>query len=387
MDTCFITAAVRTPIGNFGGGLSQIPAPGLAGHLIRVLVQRGSCSPTEIDQVILGNVLQASLGMNPARQAARDGGLPFSVPSYTVNMVCASGLYSILLADSAVRRGEARAAIAGGFENMSRAPRALLGTRWGDRLGHSQVCDLLVRDALWDPFYDCHMAETVERLVKKYGISREHQDGFSVESHRRAASRMLREDYYDEVAAFRSSEATVETDEHPRKDTSKEKLARLKPAFHPTGTLTAGNSSGINDGAAVVVLSADKPRRTQDLRAEIVYSNVIGVDPMDMGIAPAMAIRELLGKAGLRPGDVDLWEVNEAFAGQVLAVLREIDVPMERLNVNGGAIALGHPVGCSGARILVTLLHEMRARDAEHGVAALCVGGGLGVSCLVRAVR
>jgi len=384
MNSSYLVAGIRTPIGNFGKGLASVSAPELGGRLVNEFIARGVCEPDNVDQAIFGNVLQAGVGMNPARQAAIKGGLPYSVPAYTVNMVCASGLYSIILGDQAIRHGQAHTVIAGGFENMSRAPRALLKSRWGNPLGHDHAVDLVLTDGLWDVFYDVHMATTVESLVKRYGVSRQAQDEFALESHERAITAIRTGKFDDEVVPVQGKRAQVKQDERPRADTTLEKLASLKPVFDPKGTITAGNASGLNDGAAAVVLSAEKVSSNGAICAEIVDSALVAVDPMDMGIAPVSAIRKLLAKTSLKVEDVDLWEINEAFAGQVLAVLKEIPVPLDKLNVNGGAVALGHPIGCSGARILVTLLHEMKRREVELGVAALCVGGGLGVAALVR---
>jgi acetyl-CoA C-acetyltransferase len=386
MNGSYLVAAARTPIGNFGKGLASVSSPALGGRLVNEFIARGICEPDQVDQAIFGNVLQAGAGMNPARQAAIKGGLPYSVPAYTVNMVCASGLYSIILGDQAIRCGQAEMVIAGGFENMSRAPRALLKSRWGNPLGHDHVVDLVLTDGLWDVFYDVHMATTVEALVKRYGVSRQAQDQFALESHERAITAIHTGKFDSEIVPVQGKRTQVKQDERPRADTTLEKLASLKPAFDPKGTITAGNASGLNDGAAAVVLSAEKSSSDGALCAEIVDSALVAVDPMDMGIAPVFAIRKLLAKTKIKVEDIGLWEINEAFAGQVLAVLKEIPVPRDKLNVNGGAVALGHPIGCSGARILVTLLHEMKRQEVELGVAALCVGGGLGVAALVRYV-
>jgi len=384
MNSSFLTTALRTPIGNFGKGLASVSAPELGGILMREFIKREVCARDQVDQVIFGNVLQAGEGMNPARQAAVKGGIPYEVPAYTVNMVCASGLYSIILGDQAIRYGQARTVIAGGFENMSRAPRALLNSRWGNPLGHERVADLMLMDGLWDVFYDCHMANTVENLVRRYRIPRGEQDKFALDSHRKAVAAMRSGKFDEEIVPVLINGKQVKQDERPRADTSLEKLSALKPVFDPKGTITAGNASGLNDGAAAVVLSAEKSSWDGAICAEIVDSALVAVDPIKMGIAPVFAIQKLLAKTKLKLEDVGLWEINEAFAGQVLAVLKEIPVPLEKLNVNGGAVALGHPIGCSGAKILVTLLHEMRRRDVEYGVAALCVGGGLGMAVLVR---
>jgi acetyl-CoA C-acetyltransferase len=383
MRSSYLVMGLRTPIGRFGKGLADVPAPQLAGTVIRELLNRRGLGSRNIGEVIFGNVLQAGLGMNPARQAAVNGGIPYSVPAYTVNMVCASGLQAIVLGDQTVRSGRAHHVVAGGFESMSRAPRALLRSRWGSPLGHEQAVDLLVRDGLWDVFYDTHMAMTVENLVKRYGISREAQDAFAVESHIRAVQASTDRRFAEEIVPVESPHNTIAVDEHPRSDTSLERLAKLVPAFSPNGTITAGNASGINDGAAAVVLSAE-PSAERGFCAELLGSALVAVDPMEMGIAPVVAIRKLLDEAKIGIDDVGLWEINEAFAGQILAVLEEIAIPREKLNVNGGAIALGHPIGCSGARILVSLLHEMKRSNVELGVVALCVGGGLGMAVLVR---
>jgi len=380
----FVLAGLRTPIGNFGGGLASTRAPELGACLVREFINREVCAPDQVDQVIFGNVLQAGLGMNPARQAAVRGGMPYEVPAYTVNMVCASGLYSILLGDQTIRHGQARTVIAGGFENMSRAPRALLNSRWGNSLGHEQVADLVLMDGLWDVFYDRHMANTVESLVRRYGISREEQDKFALESHRKAVAALQTGKFNDEIVPVQVDGQELKHDERPRADTSLEKLAVLKPVFDAKGTITAGNASGLNDGAAAVVLSDRRIRVKEAICAEIVGSALVAVDPVDMGIAPVFAIKKLLAETKLDFEDIGLWEINEAIAGQVLCVLKELPIPTDRLNVNGGAVALGHPIGCSGARILVTLLHEMKRREVELGVAALCVGGGLGLAVLVR---
>lgn len=386
MGNSYLVIGLRTPIGRFGEGLADVPAPQLAGTVVRELLNRSGFRSQDIDEVILGNVLQGGLGMNPARQAAVDGGIPFSVPAYTVNMVCASGLQAIVLGDQAVRSGRARHVVAGGFENMSRAPRALLRSRWGYPFGHDQAVDLMVQDGLWDAFYDTHMAMTVENLVKRYGISREAQDAFAVGSHAKAVQASTDGRFAEEIVPVETPRGMIAVDEHPRSATSLEKLTKLAPAFSPDGTITAGNASGINDGAAAVVLSEEASSDTA-VCAEILGSALVAVDPMEMGIAPAMAICKLLDEAKIGIGDVGLWEINEAFAGQVLAMLEEITIPREKLNVNGGAIALGHPIGCSGARILVSLLHEMKRRNVELGVVALCVGGGLGIAVLVRLLK
>lgn len=367
MADCYITHALRTPIGGFGKGLAGIPAPELGAILVRTFIGQKACAPTEIDRVIFGNALQAGLGMNPARQAAVRGGISYAVPAYTVNMVCASGLQAILLADQRMKSGGAQRIIAGGFENMSRAP-----------------SDLMLKDGLMDAFYDVHMANTVENLIRQYEIPRQAQDEFALESHRKAIAAMVAGSFIDEIVPVQVNGFQITEDERPRVDTTLAKLARLEPIFDPDGTITAGNASGVNDGAAAIVLSSEESGKKTAFCAEIVDEALVAVDPMEMGVAPVLAIKKLLARTKLALGDIGLWELNEAFAGQCLAVLKEIPIPLAKLNVNGGAIALGHPIGCSGARILVTLLHAMKRRDIELGIAALCVGGGLGQAVLVR---
>lgn len=386
MPEAYVTLAKRTPIGEFRGGLGGMLGVELAATLIRNSVEAELVSPSDVSEVILGNVLQAGQGMNPARQAAVRGGLPYSVPAYTVNMVCASGLQSVLLADQKIRAGSASCILAGGFESMTNAPHVLPGFRNGLPLGSGSIDDLLLKDGLWDAFYDCHMAETVERLVQKRGISRHAQDEYALGSHRKSVAARDGGRFDDEIVVVQNQKAELVHDERPRADTNLEKLGRLRPAFKEDGTITAGNASGLNDGAALLMLTTDKGQGS-GLRAVIECSVTVAVDPLDMGIAPAQAVQRLLDTNNLQTKDVDLWELNEAFAGQVLAVLQDVEIPLDRLNVNGGAIALGHPIGCSGARIVVTLLHEMKRRDMELGVAALCVGGGLGVAVLVRRVE
>jgi len=386
VSEAYVISANRTPIGEFRRGLGGLSATELASGIIRSTLEPSSVSPADVSEVILGNVIQGGQGMNPARQAAVRGGLPYSVPAYTVNMVCASGLQAVLLADQAIRAGRASCILAGGFESMSNAPHVIQSLREGVPLGNAAVDDLLVKDGLWDSFYDCHMAETVERLVQKRRISRQAQDSYALNSHLKAAGARDEGRFDDEVVAVSNESAQLARDERPRADTSLEKLGRLRPAFRKDGTITAGNASGLNDGAALLMLSADKQGAGAP-RAVIQDSATVAVDPVDMGVAPSLAIRRLLESSHLQIDDIDLWEVNEAFGGQVLAVLQDVDIPEDRLNVNGGSIALGHPIGCSGARILVTLLHEMWRREAELGVAALCVGGGLGMAVLVRLER
>jgi acetyl-CoA C-acetyltransferase len=316
-------------------------------------------------------------------------GLPYSVPAMTVNKLCGSGLKAVALAASAVRAGEADAIVAGGMESMSGVVYGLAGSRWGERMGHSQVTDLMIMDGLWDCFYDCHMGITAENLAAEYSVSRQEQDRYAVRSQERYAAAKAQGRFADEIVAVdipqRKGTPTVfDVDEHPRQDVSLEGLTKLRPAFDEEGTVTAGNASGLNDGAAAltVLSEAESEARNIEPLARVVDAMSVGVDPRVMGIGPAPAIEGLLQRNGLSLVDIDLLEVNEAFAAQVLAVGRRLDWDAERVNVNGGAIALGHPVGASGARIAVTLLHEMRRRDARRGIAALCIGGGMGIAVL-----
>ncbi len=393
MDNAVILSAVRTAIGSFGGTLKDIPAVELGAIVIREALYRAGVEPGEVDEVILGNVLQAGQGQNPARQAAIKAGLPVEVPAMTINMVCGSGLQAINLAARLIEAGDAEIIVAGGIENMSRAPYALPGARWGARMGDDQVVDIMIRDGLWDAFYNCHMGITAENLAERYHITREEQDSFALESQRRAEKAIKEGRFRDEIVAVqvpqRKGEPVVFVqDEFPRFGTTAEALARLKPAFKRDGTVTAGNASGINDGAAAVVLAAAWKAETLGVKpmASIRSWSVAGVDPGIMGIGPVEATRKALKRAGLTIADLDLVEANEAFAAQSLAVARELELDLTRTNVNGGAIALGHPIGASGARILVTLIYEMQKRRSRYGLATLCVGGGMGVATIVERV-
>jgi len=393
VDNAVILSAVRTAIGSFGGTLKDIPAVELGAIVIREALYRAGVEPGEVDEVILGNVLQAGQGQNPARQAAIKAGLPVEVPAMTINMVCGSGLQAINLAARLIEAGDAEIIVAGGIENMSRAPYALPGARWGARMGDDQVVDIMIRDGLWDAFYNCHMGITAENLAERYHITREEQDSFALESQRRAEKAIKEGRFRDEIVAVqvpqRKGEPVVFVqDEFPRFGTTAEALARLKPAFKRDGTVTAGNASGINDGAAAVVLAAAWKAETLGVKpmASIRSWSVAGVDPGIMGIGPVEATRKALKRAGLTIADLDLVEANEAFAAQSLAVARELELDLTRTNVNGGAIALGHPIGASGARILVTLIYEMQKRRSRYGLATLCVGGGMGVATIVERV-
>ena len=389
MERPVVVSAARTATGTFGGALREVDAQSLGSSVIEAVLARGKTDPADLDEVILGTIYQGGLGPNVARQAAVGAGVPYGVPAMTVNKLCGSGLKSIALAAQAIVTGEAEVVVAGGAENMSRVPYALQGGRWGQRLGHGEVTDLMIMDGLWDCFYDCHMGITAENLADQYRISREDQDGFAIRSqenyHRAHAAGLFAGEIVPVMVPQRKGDPTVfDVDEHPRKDTSLERLGQLRPAFKDDGTVTAGNSSGINDGAAALLLMSDERARRQgeDPVAFVSATATAGVDPRIMGIGPAPAIRKLLAKTGLTLRQIDLLEVNEAFAAQSLAVGKELDWDEDRVNVNGGAIALGHAVGASGARIAVTLIHEMVRRRARRGIAALCIGGGMGIATL-----
>ena len=387
-----ILSACRTAIGHFGGAFKDVPATELAAAVVAEALKRGGVRPDQVDEVILGNTLQAGLGMNPARQAALKAGLPESVPAHTVNKVCGSGLKAVMLAAQAVKCGDAELVVAGGTESMSRAPFLLPGVRWGERLGHGVVLDHMLHEGLTDALHGIHMGVTAENLVERYGITREEQDRFALESQARAAAAIQQGRFREEivpvpVAGKKGEARSVDTDEHPRATTI-ESLAKLKPAFKPDGTVTAGNASGLNDGAAALVVTSAARASALGARplARIVSYASAAVDPKVMGIGPVPAVRRALEKAGLGAEQVDLYELNEAFAAQSLAVLRDLKLDPARVNVNGGAIALGHPIGASGARVLVTLLHALAARSARYGLAALCIGGGQGVALVVERV-
>jgi acetyl-CoA C-acetyltransferase len=387
-----ILSGCRTAIGTFGGAFKDVSAVELGTVAVREAVRRSGVRPDQVDEVILGCVLQAGLGMNPARQAAIKAGLPDSIPATTVNKVCGSGLQSAMMAAQAIQAGDAEIVVAGGTENMSRAPYLLPGARWGERLGNGTVVDHMIHEGLTDAFHDLHMGVTAENLVERYGISRADQDAFAAESQRRAESAIKSGAFKDEIVPVavpgKKGETWVDTDEHPRPGTTVESLGKLKPAFKKDGTVTAGNASGLNDGAAaLVVASAERAQRLgQAPIARVVSYASAAVDPKVMGIGPVPAVRKALEKASLDADAIDLFELNEAFAAQSLAVLRELKLDAEKINVLGGAIALGHPIGASGARILVTLVHALRAHGLRYGMAALCIGGGQGVAMVVERV-
>ncbi|MBD9517984.1 acetyl-CoA C-acetyltransferase [Pseudomonas sp. PDM22] len=387
MQEVVIVAATRTAIGSFQGSLSALPAHELGAAVIRSLLQQTGLDPARVDEVILGQTLTAGAGQNPARQASIAAGLPNSVPAMTVNKVCGSGLKALHLATQAIRCGDADIIIAGGQESMSLAPYVMPGARTGLRMGHAKLIDSMIQDGLWDAFNDYHMGITAENLVEKYGISREEQDAFAADSQRNATAAIEAGRFKAEITAIeipqrKGEPLRFETDEQPRAGTTAESLAKLKPAFRKDGSVTAGNASTLNDGAAAVLLmsAAKAAELGLPILARIAaYANA-GVDPTIMGIGPVSATRRCLEKAGWQLADLDLIEANEAFAAQALSVGKELGWDTSKVNVNGGAIALGHPIGASGCRVLVTLLHEMLRRDAKKGLATLCIGGGQGVA-------
>lgn len=391
MQEVVIVAATRTPVGSFQGALANIPAVELGATVIRRLLQQSGIDAADVDEVILGQVLTAGAGQNPARQAAIKAGLPHAVPAMTLNKVCGSGLKAVHLAAQAIRCGDADVVIAGGMENMSQAPYVMPAARTGLRMGHGKLVDSMIQDGLWDAFNDYHMGITAENLVAKYGISREEQDAFAAASQQKAVAAIEGGRFRDEITPIeipqrRGEPLLFDTDEQPRAGTTAESLAKLKPAFKSDGSVTAGNASSLNDGAAAVLLmSADKAKTLGlPVLARIAsYANA-GVDPAIMGIGPVSASRRCLEKAGWALEAVDLIEANEAFAAQALSVGKELGWNAEKVNVNGGAIAIGHPIGASGCRILVTLLHEMLRRDAHKGLATLCIGGGQGVALAIE---
>jgi len=388
--TPVIVAAVRTPIGRFGGVFKDLPAWQLGASAIAGALSRVGLEPVAVDDVIMGNVLQAGQGMNPARRASITAGVPDKVPAITVNMACGSGLRAVVMAAQAIALGEAQIIVAGGMESMSQAPYLLTAARYGYRLGHGTLLDGLLSDGLTDVFHDCHMGITAENVAREYGIDREEQDRYAVESQRRAARAWQNGVFVDEIIPVEVSGQQgpefVTRDEHPRPETTLEGLRRLRPAFDPGGTVTAGNASGINDGAAALVVMAEERARALGLEplARIRSWAWAGVPPRVMGLGPIPALRQALARAELTIEDLDLYEVNEAFAVQVLAVQRELGLDPQRLNIHGGAIALGHPIGASGARILVTLVHALRRAGGRYGAAALCIGGGMGIAMIVE---
>ncbi|MER2105735.1 MAG: acetyl-CoA C-acetyltransferase [Solibacillus sp.] len=386
-----IVSAVRTAIGAFQGSLKDVAAPTLGSIVIKEALERAGVASDIVDEVIMGNVLAAGLGQNPARQAALQAGLPHAVPALTINKVCGSGLKAVHLAAQAIAAGDADVVVAGGFENMSQAPYIMRNAREGFRMGDQKLIDTMIQDGLWCAFNDYHMGVTAENLCDQYNITREEQDAFSARSQKRAARAQQAGKFEAEIVPVeipqRKGELVLFTqDEYIKAGTTAETLAKLRPAFKKDGSVTAGNASGINDGAAAVVVMSKE--RAHELGipalATIVANASYGVDPAIMGTGPVQAVTKALAKANIALSDIDLIEANEAFAAQSIAVDRELAFDHDKLNVNGGAIALGHPIGASGARVLVTLLHEMARRDAKTGLATLCIGGGQGVATIVQ---
>jgi acetyl-CoA C-acetyltransferase len=391
MQDVVIVAATRTAIGSFQGALASVPAVDLGAAVIQRLLEQTGVPGAQVNDVILGHVLTAGAGQNTARQAAIKAGLPHSVPALTLNKVCGSGLKAVQLAAQAIRCGDAEVVIAGGMENMSQAPYLMPGARTGLRMGHGKVIDTMIQDGLWDAFNDYHMGITAENLVEKYGLSRAEQDAFAAASQQKAAAAIEAGRFADEITPILVPQRKGEPlafvlDEQPRAGTTAESLGTLKPAFKKDGSVTAGNASSLNDGAAAVLLmSAAKAKALRlPVLARIAGYASAGVDPAIMGIGPVDATRRALFKAGWDLEQLDLIEANEAFAAQALAVGRELRWDAAKVNVNGGAIALGHPIGASGCRILVTLLHELIRRDASKGLATLCIGGGQGVALAIE---
>ncbi|WP_312514874.1 acetyl-CoA C-acetyltransferase [Stutzerimonas nitrititolerans] len=391
MQDVVIVAATRTAIGSFQGALANVPAVDLGAAVIQRLLGQTGVPGEQVDEVILGHVLTAGAGQNTARQAAVKAGLPHGVSSMTLNKVCGSGLKAVQLAAQAIRCGDAEVVIAGGMENMSLAPYVMPGARTGLRMGHGNVVDTMIQDGLWDAFNDYHMGITAENLVEKYGLSREEQDAFAAASQQKAAAAIEAGRFADEITPIlipqrKGEPLAFAVDEQPRAGTTAEALAKLKPAFKKDGSVTAGNASSLNDGAAAVLLMSAKKAQALGLPvlARIAGYASAGVDPAIMGIGPVDATRRTLARAGWDIQQLDLIEANEAFAAQSLSVGKELNWDAAKVNVNGGAIALGHPIGASGCRILVTLLHEMIRRDAHKGLATLCIGGGQGVALAVE---
>jgi acetyl-CoA C-acetyltransferase len=392
MADTFILSAARTPIGKFLGGLADLSAPQLGAVAVAEAVKRAQVAPGQMDEVIIGNVLQAGVGQNPARQAALKAGLPDTIAAVTINKVCGSGLKAVMMASQAIRAGDAELIVAGGQESMSRAPHLLFGTRTGWKYGDQKAVDAMIHDGLWCPFENWHMGEAAEHIAAKHGVTRGDQDRFAAQSHQRAAAAWERGAFTAEVVPVTVGSGpkarTVARDEGMRPDTTVEGLAKLKSSFRDGGTVTAGNASMLSDGAAAVVVGSARAAEKLGAKplARIVAYATSGVAPKDIFIAPVFAVRQVLDKAKLNLKDIDLFELNEAFAAQMLACAKELKLDEERVNIHGGAIALGHPIGASGARTLVTLLYAMQQRGARRGLVSLCLGGGNAVAVVVERV-
>ena len=390
MDDVVIVAALRTAVGKFGGSLSKVAAVDLGASVIRALLEKTGVDPATISEVIMGQVLTAGVGQNAARQAVIKSGLPDTIPAFTINKVCGSGLKATHLATQAIRCGDADIIIAGGQENMSASPHVLNNSRDGFRMGDAKLIDTMIVDGLWDVYNQYHMGVTAENVAKKYEVSRQDQDAFAMASQNKAEAAQKAGRFQNEIVPLqipqKKGTVTFDSDEYPKHGTTLESLAALRPAFSKEGTVTAGNASGLNDGAAAVMMMT--ARRAEQLGltplARIKAYSSAGLDPSIMGMGPVSATRLCLQKAGWTHEDLDLMEINEAFAAQAIAVNRQMGWDTSKINVNGGAIALGHPIGASGCRILVSLLHEMIRRDAKRGLASLCIGGGMGVALAVE---
>ncbi|MCX8125144.1 MAG: acetyl-CoA C-acetyltransferase [Spirochaetes bacterium] len=390
MRDVVIASIVRTPVGTFGGTLKDVSAVELGVIVVKEAIKRAGITPEQVENVILGNVLQAGLGQNTARQVLVHAGIPLEVPAMTINKVCASGLRSVSLAAQIIKAGDADIIVAGGIENMSAAPFALQKARWGYRMGEDKLIDIMIKDGLWDAFNQYHMGITAENVAEKWGLTREELDEFALKSQQKAEAAIKSGKFKDEIVPVpikdKKGEVLFDTDEHPRFGTTMEALSKLKPAFKKDGVVTAGNASGINDGAAAaVVMSADMAKKLgiTPLCRIASYASA-GVDPALMGTGPIPASKKALEKAGWKVHELDLIEANEAFAAQAVVVNKEMGWDVEKVNVNGGAIAIGHPIGASGARILTTLIHEMIKRNAKKGIATLCIGGGMGHALTVE---
>ena len=394
MKEVYLVSMARTAVGGFGGSLKGVPAVELGSIVIKEALKRGNVDAKDVNEVFFGNVLQAALGQNPARQASLKAGLPIETPCTTLNKVCGSGLHSVSLAYRTILAGEAECVVAGGMENMSLAPYAVNSARWGARMNNTTMTDVMVNDGLWDAFNNYHMGITAENVAEKYGITRQMQDELAARSQQRAVEARDSGRFDDEIVAVtipqrKGDPIVFNKDEHPRAGTTVETLAKLKPAFkRDGGTVTAGNASGINDGAAAIVVASGEFVKAHGLKpmAKIVSTGSVGVDPALMGTGPIPSVRQALKKAKLETKDIDLFELNEAFAAQAAAVNQELGLTPDNVNVNGGAIALGHPIGASGARILVTLCYELARRGGKYGVASLCIGGGMGEAVVVERV-
>ena len=390
MEDIVIVGAARTAIGKFGGSLAGVPAARLGAHIIRKVLERAGVSPDQVSEVIMGQVLAAGVGQNPARQAALWAGLPDMVPAMTINKVCGSGLKAAMLGAQSIANGDSDIVVAGGQENMSAAPHVLNGSRDGFRMGDAKMIDSMIVDGLWDVFNQYHMGVTAENVAKEQAVTREEQDEFAVKSQNKTEAAQKAGRFKDEIVPYevpsRKGSVVFADDEYPRHGATVEGMKGLKPAFDKNGTVTAANASGINDGAAAVVLCSARKAKELGLKplAKIKAFASAGVDPKYMGMGPVPASKRCLQRAGWSPSDLDLMEINEAFAAQAIAVNRQMGWDTSKVNVNGGAIALGHPIGASGCRILVTLLHEMQKRDAKKGLASLCIGGGMGVALAVE---